>query len=331
MTDPAFNPALRKIIEAHAAARIRKVPRPAGLEPAVGRAVARTSNAFEGLLAETSEISIDWDRRLADALDVLPEQRLLAVLEGGAQTRALCVLENTIVDALIEVQTTGSVDAQTGAARPTTKIDAAIARDFIDFLLSHLGHELTIAGAERDLAVAYRFGTHLSDTRTLPLLLADGGFHIVRMRLSMGQGAKSGAILMAFPVTGGAGDTVPEPAKRETTQAWRDAMDAAIKRVVVPTEVVLLQRVLSLAEIDNLRVGDLLSFTSRELAEVRLNAQTGQTLVRGRLGQQQGQRAICVEIGGRPTALPPTTVSGPPFAAELPVAAPDDPQTPMNG
>jgi flagellar motor switch protein FliM len=145
MTDPAFNPALRKIILAHAAARIRKVPRPAGLEPAVGRAVARTSNAFEGLLAETSEISIDWDRRLADALDVLPEQRLLAVLEGGAQTRALCVLENTIVDALIEVQTTGSVDAQTGAARPTTKIDAAIARDFIDFLLSHLGHELTIA------------------------------------------------------------------------------------------------------------------------------------------------------------------------------------------
>jgi hypothetical protein len=64
---------------------------------------------------------------LADALlDVLPSSRCWRA-GGGTQTRALCVLENTIVDALIEVQATGSVDAQTGAA-PDHKIDAAIAR-----------------------------------------------------------------------------------------------------------------------------------------------------------------------------------------------------------
>lgn len=39
-------------------------------------------------------------------------------------------LSSGIVDAMVEVQTTGRVEAQTGSARPVTRVDIVLVRDF---------------------------------------------------------------------------------------------------------------------------------------------------------------------------------------------------------
>jgi flagellar motor switch protein FliM len=75
------------------------------------------------------------------ALDGLPDHGLIAVLEDRDGARGLIALSHGTIDALVEVQTTGRVDARELPPRPVTRIDEALCRDFIDLSLAAFSRE----------------------------------------------------------------------------------------------------------------------------------------------------------------------------------------------
>lgn len=302
MAERDFNAALRKKLAPSGTGERGAALRPADLSGALIRALRRAAAPYDGLLAEPEPQDARWDITLADVKAALPAHRLLAVLEGPGDARALCVLENALVDALVEVQTTGRVDAGPASVRATTQIDAALSRDFIGLFLSGFSGEMTgQAGVNWPLGLTY--GTCLMDDRQLDLLFPDRPCHLISAQLSLGDGAKSGRIMLMVPVTG---ETVrqTEDAPAGGT-AWARRWPAIASEALVTLDAVLLRQVMPLSHLQALDVGDVLEFDRTDLARMDISDITGKPVLRARLGAASGKRAICLVGGaGLPSARP---------------------------
>ena len=305
MAEGGFNAALARKMQLSEGGVAGKVLRPADLDGALLRALRQAGAPYDGLKVEVDPKQPGWDIGLADAKAALPERRLIAVLEGPGDIRALCVLENGIVDALVEVQTTGKVDASPALVRDTTQIDAALTRDFIGLFLSGFAAEMTgQPGVNWPLGLTY--GTCLTDERQLDLLFPDRPYHLIRAGLTLGGGAKSGQVMLWVPVTQDAVMQVDErPGDR---LAWARIWPAIAAEAPVALEAVLMRQTLSLARLQGLEVGDMLEFDRVDLTEMRIVDVAGKPVLRARLGCKSGKRAICLIPGA---GLPPASIPPP--------------------
>lgn len=317
MAESGFNAALARKMQMSVGGAARNLRRPGDLDGALLRALRQAGAPYDGLDPEVAAQDPQWDLTLADAKAALPEHRLMAVLEGPGETRALCVLENGVVDALVEVQTTGKVDASPALVRPTTQIDAALTRDFIGLFLSGFASEMTgQPGVNWPLGLTY--GTCLTDERQLDLLFPDCPYHLIVAKLTLGGGAKSGRIILWVPVTqdavldvdDGPGDSL----------AWARTWPAIAAEAPVLLEAVLTRQTMPLSRLQALEVGDLLEFDRAELAEMRITDVVGKPVLRARLGCRSGKRAICLMPGA---GLPPAITA---TAASTPAPAPAGPE-----
>jgi flagellar motor switch protein FliM len=300
MTEGGFNAALARKLQISGAGPARNVLRPADLGGALLRALRQAGAPYDGLNAEVDPQDPHWDIDLADAKAALPDRRLMAVLEGPGDIRALCVLENGVVDALVEVQTTGKVDTSPALLRETTQIDAALTRDFIGLFLSGFAAEMTgQPGVNWPLGLTY--GTCLTDERQLDLLFPDRPYHLIRASLTLGGGAKTGQVMLCVPVTQDAVLQVDDgPGDR---LAWARIWPAIAAEAPVVLEAVLLRQTMPLARLQALEVGDMLEFDHADLIDMRVSDVTGKPILRARLGCKSGKRAICLMPGA---GLPPT-------------------------
>lgn len=305
MAEGGFNAALARKLQISGAAPARNVVRPDDLDGALLRALRQAGAPFDGLDVEVDRQEPRWDIDLAEAKAALPERRLTAILEGPGETRALCALENGIVDALVEVQTTGKVDTGPALARETTRIDAALTRDFIGLFLSGFAAEMTgQRGVNWPLGLTY--GTCLTDERQLDLLFPDRPYHLIAARLTLGGGAKSGQILLWVPVTQDA-ETEVEDGPGDGL-AWARTWPAVAAEAPVTLEAVLTRQIMPLARIQALEVGDTLEFDRADLADMRITDVTGKPVFRARLGCRSGKRAVCLMPGA---GLPPAAIVAP--------------------
>ena len=306
MAESGFNAALRKKLAGTGAGAARAALRPDGLSAALTRALRKAAAPYEGLMATPDPQEAQWDMTLAEARAALPEHRLLAVLEGGQGARALCILENGVVDALVEVQTTGRVDTAPAMLRATTQIDAALSRDFIGLFLGGFAAEMGgQAGVNWPLGLTY--GACVTDDRQLDLLLPDRPYHLITVQLSLGDGAKTGRIMLLVPVTG---ETAYQPEDGPGDGlAWARLWPAIASEAPVALEAVLLRQTMPLARLQGLDVGDVLEFDRADLAQMRVTDVKGKPVLRARLGAVAGKRALCLVPGaGLP---PPKTVARP--------------------
>ena len=140
MTAPTHPDVLRRKIAAHARAPV-VAPDPGPMAArGLGRALRHAATPFEGLGLMPGEIGVETGRDLDAAVAALPDHGLVAALEEGGH-RGLLALGPGLVDALVEVQTTGRVEAAELPPRPVTRIDEALARDFIDLALAAFARE----------------------------------------------------------------------------------------------------------------------------------------------------------------------------------------------
>jgi len=294
MAKSGFNAALAKKMQRSGSGPACHVLRPADLDGALLRALRQAGAPYDGLDIETTPLEPAWDSSLADAKAALPERRLMAVLEGPGTSRALCVLDSGVVDALVEVQTTGRVDANPALLRETTRIDAALTRDFIGLFLSGFATEMSgQPGVNWPLGLSY--GTCLTDERQLDLLFPDRAYHLISAKLTLGGGAKSGQVLLWVPVTqeavlqvnDGPGDAL----------AWARIWPAIAAEAPVALEAVLMRQTMPLSRLQDLRVGDMLEFDRTDLADMRISDVEGKPVFRARLGSRSGKRAICLMPG----------------------------------
>ncbi len=297
MAEAAPQSALQKMARR---GRSRPVPdRGAGARRAFQRALRRAGAPFPGLLPEPEGDEVQWALLLGDLLTSLPDGGLVVGLDAPHGQRGLCLLDQPLVDALIEVQTTGRVDSGPGAARPFTKIDIALTRDFIDLLLSAFSAELEgVMGVDWPRRMS--FGGPIPDRRQLPLLMPDATYHLFQVDLSLGDGAKTGAARLVVP--GGSGSAAVDQAASQSVEdpAWKAAFFRAIARVEVPLDVVLTRDRRSIAALEALTPGDLICFDAEDMGQATLVDQAGNTVLKGRLGRQMGKRALRLTTGIRP-------------------------------
>jgi len=315
MTTPAAPSVLRRKIAAHARA---PDPRPDPGPQAgrgLGRALRHAATPFEGLGLMPGAITVALGSDLDGAIAALPDGGLVAVLEE-AGLRGLLSLSPGLIDALVEVQTTGRVEVEPLPPRPVTRIDEALARDFIDLALAAFARE-TAGVPGRDWPGRMSYGSRVRDRGQLTLLLPEGGYTVLSADLGFAGTERRARLVLALPRDPAqARDPAREPA-RAADADWIAARARMLDGVRLPLEAVLMRVTRPLAEVQGLAVGALLPFGMADLHKVAVETAQGKVLVQGRLGQLGGRRAVCL-----PPRAPPPAPPAPPDPAPLAAAPP---------
>ncbi len=287
MTD-APSTALARKIAAHAAG-----PQWSDLavaaEAAFGRALRFAATPFAGLGLELGSLETQMAVGLPASVEALPAQGLVAVLEDADGARGLLALSHGLIDALIEAQTTGHVEAVALPARPVTQVDEALTRDFIDLTLSAFTQEvlkLETTGWPSGL----RFGSRIEDRSQISLLLADGAYHIVPARLGFRDVERHTEAVIILPAR--APIRAAEPGVAPDPSVWRNALLAQLQAAPLDLQAVLLRHQSSYGKITQLAPGDMVPFAPVDLEHVTLTDAAGAVILRGRLGQLGGKRAL---------------------------------------
>lgn len=283
------------------------------------RALRHAAVPFKPLALIAGETQVAERISLAAALDLLPEEGLVAVLEDREGHRGLLALSHGAVDAMIEVQTTGKVDAQELAPRPVTRVEKALCRDFIDLSLGAFAREASDID-DRDWPQRMAFGSRIADRKQLTLLLPDKTYHAMSTSIELGEGVlRTGTALLILPKLDTVLHVAPPGKTRGQPEEWRVGLEAAMAEAHLDLIAVLLRTTRSLRDLEALGPGDLISFEADDLASVRLETTAGDAVFRGRLGQVAGRRALRMSL--EPKGPDPTTVFGTATpAAETPEA-----------
>ncbi len=201
---------------------------------------------------------------------------------------------------MIEAQTLGKVSTSPLASRKPTRTDAAMVAPTLDAALEGLEQALA---QEADLhwAGGFRYASFLDDPRPLGLLLEDIDYRVLTAELSLGLGARQGAVILALPADGkGVMPAVavsgPETAAQsglafaqglaEQVEQTACVLDAVVSRVSLP-----LNRVMAL------KVGEVITLPRASIDRIQFEGMDGRRLAEGRLGQNRGMRAIRLTSG----------------------------------
>jgi flagellar motor switch protein FliM len=266
---------------------------PPEVTAALRLALARAARKAAGLSA-TALASVAL-HALEELPELLPAKALLTLLEGEGEALGLCALDAGLVDALVEMQLTGSLTPSEPQPRRPTDVDAALAQGFLEAALDLLAQEVGAAGL-RPWGGPYRPGARLSDPRPLLQILEEGRYLVARLELELEQGLRQGQVLLCLPLA-------PAAAEAAGTEgagaAWTGALQGAVWAAPVTLDAVLHRVPMALDRVRALRPGDVLEIPAGALERVRLDACPGARAAApgiaslpGRLGQARGHRAV---------------------------------------
>lgn len=223
---------------------------------------------------------------------------LIVLLDGAGGARGAAVFDRPLVQALIEVQTTGRLRPGPPPMRPFTATDAAMTAALIDAVMAGFEDQ---RGAQQtgppdgQGGIApppdrLRFGDRIADARALALTLAPGGadLDLFRFTIDIAHGASAGTLTLMLP------RPAPEPAARGGAGSAAGTFDMAAAAMAAPVtlDAVLDRLHLSLAEVGALRPGMVLPLGPAAIGRTELVAAGGHVGARGRLGRINGFRAV---------------------------------------
>lgn len=302
MAEAARQTIIRRKLDAgrHAAPEDRRV-RPVR---ALSAALSKAAEDLMGLALAAGSGS-EHIASLSDLLERLPENGLLAVLEGPRDGQGLFAFDSSALAAIIEKLTTGSVGTAPPSLRRPTRTDAALAADLIDGTLQRF--ETALAGRE-DFRWASGFGysTHVEDIRPLGLLLEDIEYRIFGLTLDFELGRRQGRMLLALPAQGCA-EIPPDaasgvPPDGPADPDWAPGLAARVLQGEVSLEAVLHRFQLPISAVGALRVGDEIPIPVSALDNLRFAGAEKIPLGRCRLGRSNGFRAVRLGAGGQAEA-----------------------------
>lgn len=252
---------------------------------------------------------------------------LIVLLDGARGARGAALLDRPLVQALIEVQTTGRMRPGPPPARPFTATDAAMTTALIDAVMAgfedQLGTQETGPPAGRGGIAPppgrFRFGDRVADGRALALALSGADLDLFRFTIDIAGGASAGALALMLPRPA----LAPADPGGAGSAAGAFDMAAAAMAAPVTLDAVLDRLHLSLAEVGALRPGVLLPLGAGAIGRTELVAVGGHVGARGRLGRIHGFRAVRL---ADPAA--PAGGTAEPVRTALPAPAPAPPRHP---
>lgn len=256
---------------------------------------------------------------LAEVLEIVPPQSLLALLEGPEMALGLLVMSPSLSAAVIEAQTMGRLSPSPAPPRRPTRTDAAMCAVIIDRALATLDVAL---GASADLrwAGGFRYASFLEEPRALALLLDDLPYRALISELEIGgAGARQGLMMLVLPAEGrGPAPVAPQLPSRDqqARQDWQRALSEAVLDSAIAIEAQMGRILLPLGQARALQPGAVLPLSGARTDQVQLHVAGGGTLPPARLGQHRGQRAIKITLAEPLGAEPvPLTIPAPDAAA----------------
>lgn len=292
MAEGQGNVIRRKLGAARAEADARAREGRPGADQCWRIALARAARDRVKLALDVPTMSLDR-MSLAEVLELAPDRGLIAVLEGPAGALGVMMLAPDVLAGLIEAQTTGIVTAQPAAQRRPTRTDAAMAAGMIDGALEEL--ERGVDGLDDCLwAKGYRYASFLEDIRPLGLLLEDVAYRLFRAEANLALGAKKGSIFMALPSELATSGEVPSEAARQAAEVAGFHKGLAMQLMAAECRLdgVLARTQLSLSQIMEFEVGQVLALPGAAVERISLEGMDGRKLCEGRLGQNRGLRAV---------------------------------------
>lgn len=286
------------------------------LERVIGTALARTAERLYAMPIFVQDIAVA-PSTLAELPELLPEQALLAVVEGRGAAIGVVALSPVFVASVIEMQAIGRVSGREVRPRKPTRTDASISADFVNMLLSELGKDLA-SNMALPVFSTFSYASFLDDSRPLMLMLEDVALTRITLNFRIGAGGKrDGSIIIALPAS-----RVPDPKQRPadrgllsamaTTQAGPnpadpvreitvsqgsavaagDSLALAIQNAPIQLVGILCRKKVSLGTLRNLAPGAMIPLPPTALDDARIETLQGQVLAQGRLGEADGYHAI---------------------------------------
>ncbi|PIE12219.1 MAG: hypothetical protein CSA70_10820 [Rhodobacterales bacterium] len=236
------------------------------------------------------------------ALETFRDEQLLLVLDSAEGSLGAVAMDVGVLSGLIEMQTMGKVLPTPTTERPTTQTDAAMVAPLVDELLKQFADNVASSEDEAELSSVVRgmrFGARIESCRMLGLLLEAPDFHVYQLELDLGEGAKQGRMVLVLPESQPVATTEPavgshmaapspefEPPRQPClgTGAFLSA-EARIDAVLYRTH-------RTVAQLGQLKVGDVLVIPRDALSDTRLEVGKAHPIGTSRLGQINGFRAV---------------------------------------
>lgn len=242
------------------------------------------------------------------ALERIPEIAVPHMLERTDGAAGLIVFDGALVDALIEQQTLGRISAAPRVARPVTSIDAALSSGFATSVVGKLA-ALCVERRDASALSGFEYGKPQTDRAALSLAMAEKAYDVLRLTLDLGLGLKSGQALLMFPAIATAEQQTPRKINPAMVALLQDAplrLDAVLPSVRLPVKTLL-----------GLAPDSVITLPDDILGRAQLRVGRQPVLLKGRVGQLNGRRAIRLDAapGDQPTpavehSKPPQIVAG---------------------
>lgn len=276
------------------------------------------------------------ERTPPEIADTLPDQALIALLDGPGDATGAAILDPGGLSALIESMTLGEVGPTAAPPRRPTRTDAAMVSGLIDALLG-LFDSLIASDPAAVWTQGFRYGSHLPDPRPLGVLLDDPSYRVLRLDLTFGPGnGRSGSLSLILPARGRGRAAAPDGAATgaapdavaaagspaQEAEAFGAALHRAVHAVQAEISATLARVTLPLADFLMLEAGQSLTLPAEALRTVLVEGADGQLLCLARLGQGGGQRALRLDFADAEEAAPPIA---PPVAPAEIVTPADQP------
>lgn len=267
--------------------------------------------------------------RIEDIQQALPDTGLYMLLEGPNGATGALTVDLATVCAVLEHLTMGRVLGRApDATRAPTAVDAALVSSVFDALLQASDDTFAQNGVS-DWPADHRFGSRVEDARTLMLSLAEKGFTVFDITLSLGAANVAGNAQLILPNA--------EIAQKDEHSAEALAAKAAVFRenvMLAPAELtaVLHRITVTLDQLGALKVGDTLEIPLSALQNCTLEMQMNETMAQAALGQINGLRAVRLALpnqdapAAQPADRPATAGAQPTEMSPLPVV-----QSPQDG
>ncbi|PID36529.1 MAG: flagellar switch protein FliM [Rhodobacterales bacterium] len=294
-------------------------------EKALRGAVAQAGEDVAALVVSAGTVA-RGRMTLARLPEEMPENGLLALLEGPEGRFGLLVLDPQALAALIEMQTMGRVLPRPAPPRVPTRTDAIMCADFIDRVLELLEGRVTEAALpDAPALTGFRYALALPDLRAVQLTLEDIPFRHFAAPLDLANGAKTGHLHLILPA-----ELAAKPRAAAEDPERRAAYQQRMMRVEAQLTAVLHRVTLPLAAVNRLEIGAQLDIPQEAIRQITLEDCHQNPVAKGRLGQAHGFQALRINPPDPPLAAvaPPTETAKLAHSPEIPAMIPDPTEAP---
>ncbi len=249
--------------------------------------------AADQLLAVQADVQAVTVSKLdhAGVVAALGPHDLICLMTRDAVDVGLLVVDLGLLTALIEVQTLGKVTSAPLTERTPTRTDAVVVSDILDKWMTDVSRAADEAGLSADVPFhGYAREHGILGLRAVELTLDPGQYKSMRITISLGGDAKTGALTFFAPASRGGGPTAGEASLgirlRPALMNAPAEMQAILARVQQPLSKVL-----------GFKLGDVVPVDAKALTRIQLEVSQDVPVVLARLGQVNGFRAVRLTRG----------------------------------